>query len=76
MIATRVPLPTLLQTSQRGKEKHEGIEEERRNHLCGTVIIKIEQVTLLANGLQIAMEQRKSPETVEISGLFGCGERT
>lgn len=55
MVATRVPLPTLLQTGQRGKEKHEGIEEERRSHLCGTVIIKFEQVTLLANDLQIAI---------------------
>ncbi len=26
--------------------------------------------------MQIAIEQRKNPETVEISGFFGCGDRT
>lgn len=26
--------------------------------------------------MQIAIEQRKNPETVEISGFSGCGDRT
>ena len=42
----------------------------------GQLSVRFEQVALREKQLQIAMGQRKSPETVEISGLFGCGDRT
>ena len=42
----------------------------------GQFSVRFEQVALRGKQLQIATGQRESPETVEISGLFGCGERT
>ena len=42
----------------------------------GQLSVRFEQVALRKKQLQIATGQRESPETVEISGLFGCGERT
>ena len=38
--------------------------------------MKFRKVALRAKQLQIATGQRESPETIEISGLFGCGGRT
>ena len=37
---------------------------------------KMRRVALRENKMQIATGQRENPETVAVSGLFGCGDRT
>ena len=42
----------------------------------GLKIMNTRRVSLRAEPLQIASGQKESPETLGISGLFGCGDRT
>lgn len=37
---------------------------------------KMRKVALRENKMQIATGQRENPETVAVSGFFGCGDRT
>ena len=37
---------------------------------------KMRRVALRENKMQIATGQRENPESVAVSGIFGCGDRT